>query len=524
MLLVCGLAVPVATATAQAPGPRIVEVYPNPTTSYDVGEYVVVSFPRPTNLSGWTLTDTKTTARLPNATVQGRVAFSRDPRYARMMTDAPVVELTDHLALAQDGDTVQLRYEGAVIDETTYGRAPSAHRWLRTDDGWEWRPQGATAFEARTLPIGEVEAFALPDAPEVHLAHVQSAEDRILLAGYTLSSPELVAELQAAAARGVRVRVLVDGTPVGGQTRAEAEALDALVRYGVSVRVFDGDRKRYRFHHAKYAVVDDRMIVLTENWKPSGAGGRSSRGWGVAVESREVADEAAAVFEADAGWKDTRSWLGYRQGRTFVESEPANGTYPAAFQSQRLPADSVRVIVAPDNAEPELLALIEGAERSIHIQQVTIADRDFPLLRATVNAAERGVRVRILLDRSWYVREHNREFARGLNAYAAANDLPLEVRLVEPRSRFEKVHTKGVIVDERRVVIGSINWNDNSLRNNRELALVVEGEEVGAYYASLFRADWRGGRWYLPVEFGASVALAAVGAGVVARRAIRFEG
>lgn len=194
---------PVATATAAtAPtGPHIVELYPNTSIPNDVGEYVTLSFPEPTALTGWTLTDGETTTRLGDETVVGRVAFSRDPVVAREKVDDPVLELRDHFVLAQVGETVQLRHEGRVVDETTYERAPRAQRWLRTNDGWEWRPRGATAFEARDLPADGALAFVLPDSPGVPLETLRGADERILLAGYTFSSEPAAEELRTAASR-----------------------------------------------------------------------------------------------------------------------------------------------------------------------------------------------------------------------------------------------------------------------------------------------------------------------------------
>jgi cardiolipin synthase len=46
-----------------------------------------------------------------------------------------------------------------------------------------------------------------------------------------------------------------------------------------------------------------------------------------------------------------------------------------------------------------------------------------------------------------------------LEEEAAADDRPLEVRLADPNGAFEKIHAKGLIVDDDQVVLGSLNWN-----------------------------------------------------------------
>jgi phosphatidylserine/phosphatidylglycerophosphate/cardiolipin synthase-like enzyme len=262
--------------------------------------------------------------------------------------------------------------------------------------------------------------------------------------------------------------------------------------------------------------------VLTENFKPSGTGGRSNRGWGAVVHDAETASTLAAIFEADAGWRDSRPWEQYRANRTFHEGEAANGSYPTRLRPRRLRAERVRVVAAPDNAEGVLLETIRGAEQSVLVQQVSVGGRRQPFLRATLAAARRGVRVRLLLSSAWYVEDDNRRVVEWLNGVAAREGLPLRARLAEPRSRYGTVHAKGVVVDGDTAVVGSLNWNNHSARENREVAVVLEGEAVGRYYARAFRADWRGGTRRLPAGVVAVIGLAAA-CSLGAIRAVTFE-
>ena len=75
----------------------------------------------------------------------------------------------------------------------------------------------------------------------------------------------------------------------------QARLLDRLTQGGVDVRLLAGPHTRYRTHHPKYAIVDDRALVATENFKPAGTGGMSSRGWGVVIENRRTAETLASL-------------------------------------------------------------------------------------------------------------------------------------------------------------------------------------------------------------------------------------
>jgi phosphatidylserine/phosphatidylglycerophosphate/cardiolipin synthase-like enzyme len=520
----------VAADEARPDGPHVAAVYPNPLADEDVGEYVVLVFPEATNLTGWTLSDGETNVSLPNATMEGRIAVTAAPNATANLTAASIVGVNNSVSLANGGDEVVLRDGKRVVDEAVYEDAPEAERYNRTADGWTWEHPGATNFSAVRTGPATARTFVLPDSPAVPIDTLESADRRILLAGYTFSSERATAALERAAERGVEVRVLVDDAPVGGITARQATLLDRLARAGVTIEVIGGDRARYDYHHPKYAVVDDRALVMTENWKPSGTGGRSSRGWGAVVRSGETAAELAEVFRADISWRDTVSWGAFRANETFETEAAANGSYPTRFEPKQIEAEGVQLLTAPDNAERVLVDRIDRADESVEVVQASIGSRRQPLLEAAIRAAERGVDVRILLSSVWYSEEENTALADWLNRKAEAENLTLDAKVADPGGRFEKIHAKGVVVDREAAVVGSLNWNNNSADENREVAVVLEGTEVGNYYGQVFDADWEGGDGgsgigddsSLPVGIIAAVVGVVMLAVVVGRR-IEFE-
>lgn len=472
---------------------EIVGIHPNPVAEGDAGEFVVIEIPEETNVSGWQLRDGESNVSLPNTTVNGRVVLSTEPEAARAVIDAPVKPLTGELELANSGERVRLVGNDGPIDAVEYDTAPEGERYRRDGEQWEWQPLGSTDFSALQTGSTSARLFVLPDAPDVPRETLESATDRILLGGYTFTSERVATELVRAHRRGVHVEVLVESGPVGGITTREAAVLDRLASAGVEVHVLGGERARYDYHHAKYAVVDNRSLVMTENWKPSGVGGRSSRGWGTVVDDRALTDRLAAVFVADTGWKDTTPWPAFRRNETFETADRAVESYPSEIAPEQLPVERTRLLLAPDNAESELIGLMDNATEEIRVVQVSVAGPDGPFTGAVLEAARRGVDVRILLSNEWYVKEENSAIAEHLNRLAAERDLPLEVQLAEPNDRYGKIHAKGVIVDSEHVVIGSLNWNEGSARENREVAVVLTGDAVGNYYEKVFAADWTGG-------------------------------
>lgn len=480
-------------STAPDEAGRIASLYPNPILEDDAGEFVVLWFPRNTDLAGWTLSDGETVVPLGNGTASGRVAVTTDPDAVSNLTTHPIVALDGSLSLANGGDELVLSYRNRTVDGTRYENAPDAELLRRNGDEWVWEPLGATAFEPVSAGPVTARTFVLPDAPSIPIETLRSAERRILLGGYSFESARVATELKRAAARGVEVRVLLDDAPAGGISTTQARVLDSLAGSDVEIEVIGGPYARYDFHHPKYAVVDDRALVTTENWKPAGLGGNASRGWGVVVENPKTANALAAIFRADADWRDSTSWEEFRRDRRFTAEEPSNDGYPTEFEPRRMRVEEATLLAAPDNAEPAILRELNRAEESIAVVQASIGSRDLPFVRALLRAAERGVTVRVLLSSAWYSEEDNEAMVAWLNRRAEARNLPLDARIADPGDRFEKIHAKGVIVDRETVIVGSLNWNDNSIEENREIALVLDGTNVGAYYGEVFDADWQGG-------------------------------
>ncbi len=485
---------PAANATGQ---PSIQAVYPNPVAPDDAGEFVVLTVPEHLDLTDYELADGETRVSLPDAG-PGTVRFSTHPNVTRDLVEGTVARLPDRLQLANRGERLRLVSGDETHDLVSYENAPEgAVLWPNSTR--RWRPLAATDYSVVTASRGTVEAFVLPDAGGAPAQELASAERRLFLAGYTITSSSVAETVIRAQQRGVDVRVIFDADPVGGMAAAEMRVLDRLHRAGIDVRVLGGRRARYRFHHAKYAVIDDRALVTSENWKPAGTGGNASRGWGVVTNQSRIVTGLVATFRADRGWHDALDWATHRSTVDPREESPANDTYNPRVSPHTVSVNRTHLLLAPDNAESAVTSLLGDADRSIWIVQASVGGVTHPFIDASLDAARRGVSVRLLLGNAWYNRADNQAVAERLRQIATREGLDLEVRLVQPSNRFARLHAKGAVIDGKRVLLGSLNWNNNSVRHNREVALVLDGEAVATYFGRVIRADWRAGRWRVSV-------------------------
>lgn len=135
-----------------------------------------------------------------------------------------------------------------------------------------------------------------------------------------------------------------------------------------------------------------------------------------------------------------------------------------------------------------LWALLEGAQRSVDVVALTFHGNR-PLIRLLqdrlVALAAAGVRVRILMD-------GREEWSRPENEATRDRLGKLPNVRVKLASTAKTLHTKLVVVDGRRALVGSSNLTDNSLLNNAEANVLVDDEATAAAFGAYVDLLWEG--------------------------------
>ena len=460
--------------------------------------------------------------------------------------------------LGNQGDRIQLRNESVIVDEIVYGgygggttswtgpnilgvsvgrilrRQPGPFGgWAETNSSTDWRSPGEpragqSHFDSEEFKVPvRLTAFVSPDSSYSVLEQtIRSANKTIHAELYEFTNPELAALLAERAEAGVEVFLLLEGSPVGGIQEAEKYSARLVVDSGGKVRFLASDPltdlgTRYVFLHSKFVVIDGDVLVLgTENWGQTGIPKDPSfgnRGWGIRVESEALASWFEAVFfdDWDPGRFDSIPFAhdSDRFGdpsTTFRPSPSPVGSYVPRHRTFEVRGTySLKPFLAPDHTftQDPILELIQGAQDSLLVNQFYItpnwsrSDGRVPneYLGALVDAARRGVHVKVLLDSFYYNVEptdsqSNLATLEYLLDLADREALPLEAKLIDlGLSGLEKLHAKGMVVDNRTTLISTINWNYASPARNREVGLILEEASVARYFASVFYADWSWG-------------------------------
>jgi hypothetical protein len=143
----------------------------------------------------------------------------------------------------------------------------------------------------------------------------------------------------------------------------------------------------------------------------------------------------------------------------------------------------VRPLLTPDNYQPEVLKLIKGAKKSILFQNQSLnllADNE-PGFKALVTALRDKQQelddVRIIIRGDFNPRP----------VLEKLKDFGFDMSKVRAQ---KKCHTKGIVVDSDRVVLGSHNWTNQGALVNRDASLIFFDPEIAEYYERAFEFDW----------------------------------
>lgn len=308
------------------------------------------------------------------------------------------------------------------------------------------------------------------DAYPQMLAAINSAKTTIILASYIFRSDRIgldfVHALEAAAQRGVFVRVLLDGF---GSGIFLASTYRAFRKHNIPAALFMGSIAPWRVQylnlrlHKKILVIDGALAFIGGlNIADENTGGRRRK---IMVRDTHFKLEGPIVRQITADFID--DWL--FAAREELEESVWNPRLPETG------AVKARVIVSGPDQDAErlplvLLAAITAAQKSIRIATPYFLPDD-RLMTALQLAAIRGVDVRIVFPMfnnhppiSWAMLSHvGPLLLAGCRIWRAP--LPFN-------------HSKLLVVDGSWCLFGSPNWDNRSMRLNFELAIEAYDDKL----------------------------------------------
>lgn len=140
-------------------------------------------------------------------------------------------------------------------------------------------------------------------------------------------------------------------------------------------------------------------------------------------------------------------------------------------------SESSAVFSPEDGAQ--IPALIDSARDSIEIEVYILSSRD--IVEALERAKSRGVDVRIIVERNVIGGENDAIF----------DELDAKGFRIRYASRaFQLTHSKFMIIDGKKVLVGSHNFSNSALYKNREASVIVADAPTVREFGEIFDRDW----------------------------------
>lgn len=344
------------------------------------------------------------------------------------------------------------------------------------------------------------------------LRMIGSAKETIVLATFDFradhSGTDIISALYAAAERGVKVKILVDGLYQAVFSDPEGAFQTLGAHENVELRIYNSVspgniyRLNYRMHD-KYLIVDEKMYML---------GGRNTNdiflgnytnginmdrdilvcasGKKTGQSLQEVQEYFQKIWEEPCvrkkGLKKTGDIAASAQMLRNHYQE-LKGKYQddvekfTAWEEATFPVNSIALLTngtGAENKSPQVLDVIgqmavKGQNVLIqtpyiicdsHMYEVLESIADNAELNIILNAVERG-------SNPWGCTDYLNNRKKVLDTGAAVFELMNE----------HAVHTKTVVIDDNISIVGSYNYDMRSTYLDTEMMLVIESEELNSH-------------------------------------------
>jgi cardiolipin synthase len=286
---------------------------------------------------------------------------------------------------------------------------------------------------------------------------------------YTMNDPNVGAEIKNAQNRGVKVRIIQEGSPVGAachifsaasstdkpECAAEKTLVSDIISRGGKYIPFSkslcGSPGSRCYQHGKLLIADSRIaLVSTGNFDSTSLCDLSNnpsncdRDYTLLIRDGQVVKDLQTVFQNDLN----------NQATDFTRLNPS-------------------LTVSPNSMKP-LVDFINSARSTLQIENQYLED---PTMNAAIIAAAgRGVRVTVVVSSTCaFGRPKPPAVTKWTNIFTSFDNARIKVQMFVGRIHVGGIkgylHAKAMIADGKRAWVGSVNGSTTAITDNREFGL-----------------------------------------------------
>lgn len=309
---------------------------------------------------------------------------------------------------------------------------------------------------------------------------------------------DIIAAIQQAAGRGVKVRLIADSR----MYRTYPETVDTLGKEkNITARIIDYRKLAGGIQHAKYFIVDGEQVFLGSqnfDWRAL----KHIHELGVRIRQPQAVQIYQEIFDTDWDLAGTGDSTGFAAKVRRSESHGFLKASRTAGDTVRFMPTASPIGLIPDSSmwdERQIVGLIGSATSDVMCQFLTYSTSTYghgtyaTLDSALRSAASRGVKVRMIVS-DWSI---GKPIGDELKSLAGVPNIEVKYSAIPDWSggyiSFARVeHCKYLVIDSSRSWIGTANWEKSYFYNTRNVGVVVEDEPISSRLRRIFLMDWDG--------------------------------
>lgn len=295
------------------------------------------------------------------------------------------------------------------------------------------------------------------------LNEINNSKDSIDMAIYGWENiQKLYNALISAKGRGVKLRVVYDASSVP-EKEYYKDTRDLVRLANESNSDFKSGQPTFSdmLMHNKFLIFDNKTVITgSMNLSSTGLSGFNSNTV-LIINSKDAAKLYTAEFEQMLSGK--------------FHNLKTKHNLPNSFQ---IGASKISIYFSPyDKAMQFVVPIIDQAKNYIYLPTFLITHKD--LTDALIRAKHRGVDIKIIID------ANNTSTRNTKHALLRQNGV-----LLKTENYAGKMHSKSIIIDDKYVIAGSMNFSNSGENKNDENMVIIENPKLAKFYKEFFLYLW----------------------------------
>ncbi len=274
------------------------------------------------------------------------------------------------------------------------------------------------------------------------VSKIDASEEKVYLEVYIFTEKRLRKAIIDAHKRWVDVKVILEKN-VYKAPSLNTQAFKDLQKAWVSV-VYSNSQN-YALNHTKMMIVDDEVILSTGNYSYSTF--RYNREFFLILENKILQKVFLDIFSADFVW------------------DKKNIEHP-------------NLILSPFSSREKLQYLLKNAQKSIKIYAHNFSDTE--VIDILFQKQKENIDIKMIFPDLKKVSSNEDEIWK-----LRKEKIPL-VLVWKP-----EIHAKSILIDDKYLYIGSVNFSSYSIDKNREIGLLINNQDIISKFLDIFQDDFQ---------------------------------